>query len=261
MSSKKETVGNYEVIEDEVVTRREVLLMGAIAAGSLVASSAPVLAAPAIAAAGTAGALYVAKDFSGLLGGKSAGFTDSQLKQHFTLYQGYIAKANDLNAKLKEADISSPNATYSPLRELLVEESYAVNGVVFHEYYFGNMGGKGGEPGGDLKAALDERWGSHGKFMDYLKASGMCMRGWVVIGYNLRGNHLSAFGLDMHNMWTPANVVPILVLDVYEHAYMIDFGIKRADYLGAFVNNLDWDVVAKRLSAAHKCAAGPESTV
>jgi Fe-Mn family superoxide dismutase len=224
-------------------------------------AAAPALAAPAIAATQTtANPLYVAKDFSALLGKKTS-FTDSQLEQHFKLYQGYIGKANELNTKLKEVDIAGANATYAPLREMLVEESYAVNGVVFHEYYFGNLGGKGGEPTGDLRAAIDDRWGSHGKFMDYLKASGMCMRGWVVIGLNLRGNHLSAFGLDMHNMWTPANVVPILVLDVYEHAYMIDYGIARAKYLDAFVNNLDWDVVAKRLGYAHKCSTGPDCTV
>jgi superoxide dismutase, Fe-Mn family len=261
MSSNKETIGNYELAGDDVVTRREVLLMGAMAAGTLVAG-APVIAQPAIAAATAAPGdkIYVAKDFSGLLGKKN-GFTDSQLSQHFKLYEGYIGKANELNNKLKEVDISNANATYAPLREMLVEESYAVNGVVFHEYYFGNLGGKGGEPTGDLRAAIEERWGSNAKFMDYLKASGKCMRGWVVIGWNLRGNHLSAFGLDMHNMWTPTHVVPIMVLDVYEHAYMIDYGIDRGKYLDAFINNLDWDVVAKRLVYAHKCSSGADSTV
>ena len=71
----------------------------------------------------------------------------------------------------------------------------------------------------------------------------------------------SAFGLDMHNMWSPANLVPILVLDVYEHAYMIDYGIDRGKYLDAFMSNLDWDVVAKRLSYSHKHPSGTESTL
>ncbi|MFN8553439.1 MAG: Fe-Mn family superoxide dismutase [Candidatus Obscuribacterales bacterium] len=270
MSSKKEIVGNYEVINDrEVVTRREVLLMGAMAAGGLVAAS-PVLATPAKAAAEATGAAkatataetpYVARDFSGLVSKKMPGLSESQISQHIKLYQGYITKANELNSKLKDPDLAGPNATYAPLREMLVEESYAVNGVVYHEYYFGNLGGKGGEPTGDLKAALEERWGSIGKFNDYLKAAGKCMRGWVVIGYNTRGNHLSAFGLDMHNMWSPANLVPILVLDVYEHAYMIDYGIDRGKYLDAFMSNLDWDVVAKRLSYSHKHPSGVDSTV
>lgn len=261
MSKKHELIGNYEVGEQDVMTRREVLIMGAIAAGGLVAA-APANAAPTatVVQAAASADPYVAKDFSRLVG-KTDGLSGSQIEQHIKLYKGYIAKANELTAKLREADLQGANATYAPLREMLVEESYAVNGVIFHEYYFGNLGGSGGEPSGDLRAAVDERFGGHGKFIDYVKAAGKCMRGWVVVGYNTRGGHLSTFGLDMHNMWTPANVVPILVLDVYEHAYMVDYGIERGKYLDAFVKNLDWGVVARRLEHARKHITGAESTV
>ena len=201
----------------------------------------------------------MAKDFSHL-SGKLDGFTASQIDQHLKLYKGYVGKANELTKALKDPDLSTANATYSPFREMLVEESYAVNGVVFHELYFGNLGGKGGEASGDVRAAIDERWGSYGKFIDYVKAAGKCMRGWVIVGYNTRGGHLSTFGLDMHNMWTPANTVPILVLDVYEHAYMIDWGVDRPKYLDAFVKVVDWDVVGKRLAYAVKHPTGFEST-
>lgn len=260
-ANNKELIGNFEIADDGVITRREVLLMGAMAAGTLVAA-APVLANPTVSAAQTAapGAAYVARDFSDLIGKKMNGLSDSQIDQHLKLYKGYVGKANELNKMLKDADISVANATYAPLREMLVEESYAVNGVIYHELYFGNLGGKGGEPTGDLRSALEERWGSSGKFMDYLKAAGKCMRGWVIVGHNTRGNHLSAFGLDMHNMYSPANVVPLLVLDVYEHAYMIDYGIDRGKYLDAFVNNLDWDTVAKRFTLSRKHPSGAEST-
>lgn len=258
-SEKRNLIGNFEVVDNEVVTRREVLLMGALAAGSLVAS------APAIGQT-TAAALsstdpYVAKDFSSLTKVKMEGLSANQIEQHLKLYKGYVTKTNEIQAKLKDVDISGVNATYAPLRELLVEQSYALNGVVYHEFYFGNLGGKGGEPSGDLRSALEARWGSIGKFMDYLKASGKCMRGWVIVGYNTRDGQLHAYGLDMHNMWVPANVIPILVLDVYEHAYMIDYGIDRAKYLDAFVNNLDWDCVAKRFAGARKHPGGPDSTV
>lgn len=261
MTSKHEIIGNYEVGERDVMTRREVLIMGAIAAGGLV-SAAPALAVPAVGAvaAATGPAPYVAKDFSRLVG-KLDGLSKSQIEQHVKLYTGYIGKANELTVKLKDAEIEGANATYSPLRELLVEQSYAVNGVIYHEFYFGNLGGSGGEASGDMRGAVEEKWGSYGKFMDYLKAAGKCMRGWVIVGYNTRGGHLSTFGLDTHNMWSPANVVPILVLDVYEHAYMIDYGIDRGKYLDSFVKNLDWDVVGKRFANARKHPAGPDSTV
>ncbi|MDR3611972.1 MAG: Fe-Mn family superoxide dismutase [Candidatus Obscuribacterales bacterium] len=264
MTSKdREIVGNYEVSDQGIMTRREVLMMGAMAAGGLLSAAPAMAAAPGVAAAAATGqaasAIYVAKDFSNLTKGMD-GFSASQIEQHLKLYKGYIGKSNEIYDKLKEVDLATANATYSPLRELLMEESFAMNGAIYHEFYFGNLGGKGGEPTGDLKNALEDRWGSTGKFMDYLKAAGKSMRGWVVIGYNTRGSHLSAFGLDSHNMWAPANVVPILVLDVYEHAYMVDYGIERPKYLDAFVKNLDWDVVAKRFDATKHHPSGAAST-
>jgi Fe-Mn family superoxide dismutase len=258
-SEKRNLIGNFEVVDNEVVTRREVLLMGALAAGSLVAA-APVVAQTTAAALPTTDP-YVAKDYSVLAKGKMEGLSANQIEQHLKLYKGYVTKANEIQTKLRDVDLTGANATYAPLRELLVEQSYALNGVVYHEFYFGNLGGKGGEPTGDLRAALEARFGSIGKFMDYLKAAGKCMRGWVIVGYNTRDGQLHAYGLDMHNMWVPANVIPILVLDVYEHAYMIDYGIDRAKYLDAFVNNLDWDVCAKRFAGARKHSGGPDSTV
>ncbi len=266
MSSKdRELVGNFEVSDTGAVTRREVLLMGAIAAGGLVAAGTAANAenkSDAVAAAAAAPAtLYKERDFSALLSKKMEGLSSGQIEQHLKLYKGYVTKSNELNAKLKDVDLAGPNATYAPLRELLVEQSFAVNGVIYHEFYFGNLGGAGGDPTGDVKAAIEERWGSTGKFMDFLKAAGKCMRGWVVVGFNTRSGHLDAFGLDMHNMWSPANFVPILVLDVYEHAYMIDYGIDRGKYLDAFVKNLDWDVVGKRLAAVKKHPTGLDTTI
>ena len=233
------------------LSRREILLVGAATASSLLVSA---TAGKANAQKGVSDASepYVARDFSVLLGKKIAGLSPSQLSQHVKLYQGYVKKANEIYRKLKDVDLASANPTYSPLRELLAEQSYALNGAIYHEYYFGNLGGNGAEPASDLRAALDERFGSFAKFMDYLRASGKSMRGWVIVGYNTRIGQLDTFGLDFHNMLTPANVVPVLALDVYEHAYMIDYGIDRAKYLDAFAQTIDWDIVDKRFTAALK---------
>ncbi len=233
------------------LTRRKVLLMGAATASSLLVSAVASKAASQASAQGsTAVEPYVARDFGYLLNKKLEGLSQNQLSQHMKLYQGYVKKANEISRKLKDVDLASANPTYSPLRELLAEQSYALNGAVYHEYYFGNLGGKGGEPSGDLRSAFDERFGSSAKFMDYLRAAGKSMRGWVIVGYNTRIGRLDTFGLDLHNLLTPANVIPLVVLDVYEHAYMIDYGIDRAKYLDAFVQNLDWDIVSKRFTAA-----------
>jgi Fe-Mn family superoxide dismutase len=257
-SNSSELIGNYEVTDSGVVTRREMLIMGAIAASGV--ATAGIGAQAAVTSPPSTGEPYVTKDFSALTNTRMDGLSSSQIEQHLKLYQGYVKKANEIYGKLKDVDITSANATYSPLRELLMEQSYAVNGVIYHEFYFGNLGGRGGDPGGELKSALEDRWGSLGKFMDYMKAAGKSMRGWVVVGYNTRAGHLDTFGLDMHNMWSPVNTVPILVLDVYEHAYMVDYGIDRGKYLDAFVKNLDWDVVAKRFTAARAHPCGLDTT-
>ncbi len=254
-----ETIGNFEVVGDEAFTRREVLLMGALAAGSLVTAGAASAEPVAAATTGSAEA-YVARDFGHLVSANMPGLSGKQVEQHLKLYKGYVGKANEIHGKLKDAEIAGANATYAPFRELLVEQSYALNGVVYHELYFGNLGGKGGEPAGELRSAIDSQWGSYGRFVDYVKAAGKSMRGWVLVGFNTRDGHLECFGLDLHNMFVPANVVPVLVLDVYEHAYMIDYGIDRGRYLDAFFSNLDWDVVGKRMAATARHPVGHAST-
>lgn len=273
-SDKNEIIGNFQVEEGKLKTRREVLLMGALAAGGLMATTAaqaatesPIKEAAATPTAGGASAsskgATSAKDFGALVTKNMPGLSSNQIEQHLKLYQGYVTKVNEIQNALNTVDIKTPapNATYAPLRELLVEQSFALNGVIYHELYFGNLGGKGGDPTGELRSAIEDRWGSTGKLMDLLTASGKCMRGWVIIGWNTRDGQLHDYGLDMHNMWVPANIVPIVVLDVYEHAYMIDYGINRGAYLDAFLKNLDWDACGRRFSLARKHPAGPDSTV
>ena len=252
----KEVIGNYEIVEGVLTTRREVLIMGALAAGALTGNAA-LAQTVKVAAAGPVDKGEIKEmDFSALLTKKMEGLSSNQIDQHLKLYKGYVAKHKDITALLDNVDIMSQppaaNATYAPMRELLIEQSFALNGVVYHELYFGNLGGPGGEPKGNLRSALESHFGSAAKFMDYLKTAGKCMRGWVIVGWNNRDARIHTYGLDMHNMWSPAGVVPIVVLDVYEHAYMIDHGINRGAYLDAFVNNLDWEVCGKRFDAIAK---------
>lgn len=273
MTSKNpEVIGNFEVVEGKLRTRREVLLMGALAATGAIASSAVLgakadaqtesKAAGVISGAPAGGKSYTAKDFSSLVSKNMTGLSSKQIEQHLKLYEGYVGKINELQAALDTVDISTPtpNATYHPYREMLVEQSFALNGVIYHELYFANLGGTGGEPTGDLKSAVEARWGSNGKFIDHLKAAGKCMRGWVVVAWNTRDNSLQLYGLDAHNLLVPANVIPLVVLDVYEHAYMIDHGINRGAYLDAFMANINWDVCNKRLVRAKQHPGGPETT-
>lgn len=255
---KNEVIGNYEIVDGVLTTRREVLVMGALAAGALTGTAAlaqNVKTAVAGNAAVDKGEIKE-MDFSGLLTQKMEGLSSNQIDQHLKLYKGYVTKHKEITAQLDNLDIMNstppPNATYNPMRELLIEQTYALNGVVYHELYFGNLGGEGGEPKGNLRSAIEAYYGNASKFMDYLKAAGKNMRGWVIVGWNTRDQRIHTYGLDMHNMWSPASVIPIVVLDVYEHAYMIDHGINRAAYLDAFMKNMNWDVCGKRFDAVAK---------
>jgi Fe-Mn family superoxide dismutase len=179
------------------------------------------------------------------------GISQSQLNQHIELYNGYVKKINDIQGQINgmTPELDKMNATYSPFRELHVEQTYALNGVILHEAYFENMGGKRTPaPETELVHELfTEEFGSWDNYLHHLTAVGKSMRGWAVTGYNMRDHRIHNYGLDTHNQWVPMNVIPLLVLDVYEHAYMIDFGTKRAAYLDAFMKNVDWSVVDQRL--------------
>lgn len=179
------------------------------------------------------------------------GISQNQLNQHLTLYTGYVKKINDIQAQIRAAhpDPEAMNPTYSPFRELHVEQTYALNGVILHEYYFENLGGGHHAPteAEMVYELFSKEFGGWDNYISHLMALGKSMRGWVITGYNMRDHRIHNYGLDLHNQWTPVHVMPLLVLDVYEHAYMIDFGVKRAPYLEAFSRNINWAVVNQRL--------------
>jgi Fe-Mn family superoxide dismutase len=176
------------------------------------------------------------------------GISDKQISQHRDiLYAGYVNKLNEIEERLKTADITKANQAFSDFRALKVEETFALNGVVLHELYFENLGVKSAKPTGKLSDLLAREFGSFDKWIENLKACGMAARGWVILGLCTYDGKLHNYCLDAHNDRVPVSVVPILVLDVYEHAYTIDFGVKRAPYLDAFVKNINWDAAAKRL--------------
>jgi len=177
------------------------------------------------------------------------GISKRQIKEHYTLYQGYVNKTNETRSRLEIVDKSKANQTFSDFRELKVELSFAWNGVKLHELYFENLGGKGGQPGGPLLEALDASFGSFDKWVEDLKASGISARGWVVTSWDEADGRLYNYIADAHNSYGIWKAIPLLVLDTYEHAYMIDYGVKRPPYIDAFLKNVNWAPVAKRLRA------------
>jgi Fe-Mn family superoxide dismutase len=176
------------------------------------------------------------------------GLSINQLKQHYDLYAGYVKKRNQIERNLQTVNReNAASTTYSPYRALKVAETFAVNGSLLHQLYFENMHANGSQPGVLTMKLIDCSFGSFDNFKkDFFDAGGVA-RGWVILAYGLDDGRLHNYVLEAHNQNVPVLAIPLLVLDVYEHAYMIDFGIKRANYLDVFWNNIDWNVVEERI--------------
>ena len=202
---------------------------------------------------------YTAKKYNHLLGGGIKGLSDNQLKAHFSLYEGYITKINDLETRIKSFDVSNPDTVN--YRGWHLEQTSMLNGAVLHELYFGNLGAENKEPKGQLKKMIDRDFGSLQNFIGHLKTVGKIAHGWSLAAYNYRTGRINVYGLERHNLNVPAMVHPILVLDVYEHAYMIDYGTDKKQYLDAFVTNVDWKPVNNRLEMALSIPSGELITV
>lgn len=175
------------------------------------------------------------------------GLSERQLAEHYKLYVGYVNKTNEIRGKLPRSDRAAANATYSEYRELKLEETYSLNGIKLHELYFGNLGGRGGPPDGEIGYFLDRDFGSWRSWSEDFHALGLAARGWGILALDLDEERLRNFLLDAHNLGGIQRTVPLLVLDVYEHAYFIDYGTNRAGYLNTFFRNIDWAEVNRRL--------------
>jgi len=196
--------------------------------------------------------VYEPKNFEHLLGTK--GFSDQLLKNHFTLYQGYVTNTNKLaealSMLLKEGKTGTPE-----FAELKRRFGWEFDGMRLHEYYFGNMIKGGSELKRDSKLfkKVVEDFGSYENWEKDFKATGT-MRGigWVVLYYDQMAGRLFNVWINEHDVGHLSGTIPILIMDVFEHAFMIDYGLKRADYIEAFFKTIDWSVVADRSDNATK---------
>lgn len=191
--------------------------------------------------------MYQAKNFQHLLG--LSGLSDALLTNHFTLYEGYVANINKLNDALVELEKSDKFGT-SEFAEMNRRFGWEWNGMRLHELYFGNLSKESAVlKEGELKEKIAKEWESLAMWEKDFRAMG-AMRGigWVVLYYDKLAERLFNVWINEHDAGHLAGAVPLLVMDVFEHAYMLDYGIKRADYIETFFRSIDWAVVEKRLS-------------
>jgi Fe-Mn family superoxide dismutase len=171
------------------------------------------------------------------------GISRASVEAHHKLYVGYVNKRNEILEKLEGVDRASANQVYSDLRALKVDLTFAIGGIKNHELYFAHLGGGGGAPTGAFAALVQRHFGSVDAWRTDLHATGMAARGWAWTAYDWDEGRLFNYVGDAQNSFPVWNATPLVALDVYEHAYFLDYQTDRAAYIGAFFDNLDWDVV------------------
>ncbi len=198
--------------------------------------------------------MYKPKNYSYLIG--LPGLSDALLKNHFSLYEGYVKNTNKLAEilamLLKEKKTDTPE--YAELKRRF---GWEFNGMRLHEYYFENIAKDGNEldkgKHTDLFKKMEEDFGSGENCANDFKATGLSRGiGWVVLYYDPIGKRLFNAWINEHDLGHLAGAVPLLVMDVFEHAYMLDYGLKRADYIEIFLEAIDWQIVANRFEKAIK---------
>ena len=171
------------------------------------------------------------------------GISRESIEAHYKLYEGYVAKRNEILGKLAEVDLSSANQVYSELRALKVDLTFAVGGIKNHEIYFEHLGGDGGDPDGAIGDLIERDFGSISNWRADLTATGMGGRGWAWTAYDWDEGRLFNYIGDTQHTYPIWNATPLIALDVYEHAYFLDYQTDRASYIDAFFANLDWSTV------------------
>ncbi|MBI5729428.1 MAG: Fe-Mn family superoxide dismutase [Candidatus Magasanikbacteria bacterium] len=190
--------------------------------------------------------MYAPKNYESLLG--TIGFSDQLLKNHFTLYQGYVTNFNKLNdilvAMEKDGKFGTPE--YAELNRRL---GWEFNGMRLHEYYFGNMSKTSSKlSSSKLSSAIEKEFGSYETWEKDFKSMG-AMRGigWVVLYWDKEADRIFNVWINEHDTGHFAGCTPLLVMDVFEHAFMLDYGTKRADYIEAFFKAINWKTTEDRL--------------
>lgn len=193
---------------------------------------------------------YQPNNYERLLG--TPGFSDPLLKNHFALYQGYVNNTNRLYEALR-ATVPDDKSVDPEFAETKRRFGWEFNGMRLHEYYFGNMV-KGGAPD-KSRALCDKLLENFGTLVSWERSFKNVGRirgiGWALLSYDPIGDCLFNIWVDEHDGGNLSGSVPLLVMDVFEHAFMLDYGLKKDEYISAFFNAIDWKVVSERLEAAH----------
>ena len=173
--------------------------------------------------------------------------TKNQLDQTHKIYLELVKKRAEMELLLATVNTSdATNTIYSPFRSLKIAEPFTRNGVIFYEIYFENLK-QGTTMGPKTKAFLIKDFGSIENFKKNLMACASSARGWAITFYTIDNKRLRNYVLDGNDQNVPILAIPIIVLNMHEHAYALDYGTDRARHLNNIWDSIDWNVIEKRI--------------
>lgn len=187
------------------------------------------------------GKQYTVKDFSALSKNPSLGLSPEMVDNHLGLYAKYVEKVN-----LAEAEMRNGQITEDGMKNL----AFSLNGMALHDIYFSNMSTEKSKASKALNKAVEESYGGFDNYYLNLTSLATRVKGWSITALNLLNGKLINYGTEDHSANFPNFVMPILALDVYDHAYAIDFGAEGKDkYIDIFTGIINWDLVSRRYDA------------
>ena len=184
----------------------------------------------------------------------SVGISAKTHEEHLKLWQGYANKTNEIRKALAEMEMdpAKANQIYSQVRALKGNYAFALGGYKNHNVYFETLGGSGGPATGDIATLINEAYGSFDKWVADWKSTGVGGRGWAHLAYDHEEQRVFNYLGDSQDTFPQWGNTLVLAMDVYEHAYYLDFQTARAKYIEAYLQVIDWDAVNKRLASARK---------
>lgn len=181
---------------------------------------------------------------------KTAVVSRKQFEDHIALYEGYVTMTNSADKALAtQSELSTANASGGHFRGWKKSETYAINGVILHELYFQSLGSEIGTPGRNMQKLAENYFGGIDKWKEAFTACAKSSRGWCILAYEQRTATCRNILIDTHDEGHIATALPILVLDMYEHAYFLDYGKDKASYINRFLSNIPWQTIEKHAGA------------
>lgn len=198
---------------------------------------------------------YKEKSYEQLIG--IEGLSETLLKNHLELYKGYVKNTNKIIEFLSESEENSTTPQFAELKRRL---GWELNGIRLHEYYFENISGKNNKElasDSDFAAKINEDFGSFENWEKDFKSCGLIRGiGWVILYFDINEGKLLNLWINEHDTGHLAGGVPLLIMDLFEHAYMLDYGINKTDYIESFFKLIDWEEVNNRFNEGLKIKQG-----